>query len=121
DPMTGEFISLPDIESSRLIIERTQNPKKPPPPSGLVFGHTFTDHMLTIPWNASSGWGAPKIPRTMAQDRTPLQAALPQALRPRSRLRGPRLQRGRVPWSLTWHVPCTGYSQRERLEPRYPL
>ncbi|EMD41684.1 hypothetical protein CERSUDRAFT_79323 [Gelatoporia subvermispora B] len=59
--MTGEFTSLPDVEPSRLVIERTQNPKKPPPPSGLVFGHTFTDHMLTIPWNASSGWGAPKI------------------------------------------------------------
>jgi len=32
-----------------------------PPASSLVFGRTFTDHMLTIPWTAISGWGAPKI------------------------------------------------------------
>jgi branched-chain amino acid aminotransferase len=32
-----------------------------PDPSKLIFGHTFTDHMLTIKWNVKSGWGKPKI------------------------------------------------------------
>ncbi|KAI0082212.1 branched-chain amino acid aminotransferase II [Panus rudis PR-1116 ss-1] len=59
--MTGELTALPDIEVSRLEVIPTSQPKPIPSPSNLVFGHTFTDHMLTIPWSSSSGWGAPKI------------------------------------------------------------
>ncbi|KAI0374357.1 branched-chain amino acid aminotransferase II [Pilatotrama ljubarskyi] len=59
--MTGERVQLPDIEPSLLEITRTQQPKRPPPPSSLVFGHTFTDHMLTVPWRILEGWGKPKI------------------------------------------------------------
>ncbi|EIW64857.1 branched-chain amino acid aminotransferase II [Trametes versicolor FP-101664 SS1] len=59
--MTGERVQLPDIEPSLLEITRTQQPKRPPPPSSLVFGHTFTDHMLAVPWHIQEGWGAPKI------------------------------------------------------------
>ncbi|KAI0824163.1 branched-chain amino acid aminotransferase II [Trametes gibbosa] len=59
--MTGERVQLPDIEASRLQITRTQQPKQPLPPSSLVFGHTFTDHMLTVPWRMTEGWGTPKI------------------------------------------------------------
>lgn len=61
DPMTGELTTLPDIEPSRLEIEHTGNPKKRPHSSELVFGRTFTDHMLVVPWHAATGWGAPKI------------------------------------------------------------
>ncbi|KAJ3545306.1 hypothetical protein NM688_g5638 [Phlebia brevispora] len=46
---------------SRLTITRTQKPKPIPAPSSLVFGHTFTDHMINIPWTAQSGWGSPEI------------------------------------------------------------
>ncbi|KAF8213323.1 branched-chain amino acid aminotransferase II [Mycena galopus ATCC 62051] len=60
--MTGELMpSTPDIQASRLEIKRNPNPATPPPANTLVFGHTFTDHMLTIPWNAVSGWGTPEI------------------------------------------------------------
>ena len=57
-----------------------ESPKPLPKSSELVFGENFvssaflsgfamivpttdfqTDHMLTIPWNAASGWGTPKI------------------------------------------------------------
>jgi branched-chain amino acid aminotransferase len=31
------------------------------PNNKLVFGHTFTDHMLVIPWNATDGWSNPTI------------------------------------------------------------
>ncbi|KAJ7835303.1 branched chain amino acid aminotransferase [Mycena leptocephala] len=62
DPMTGELMSsTPDIQPSRLQITQHSNPATPPPAQTLVFGHTFTDHMLTIPWNAVSGWGTPEI------------------------------------------------------------
>ncbi|KAJ6519578.1 aminotransferase [Mycena sanguinolenta] len=62
DPMTGEFMSsTPDIQVNRLEITRHPKPATPPPSNTLVFGHTFTDHMLTIPWNAVAGWGTPEI------------------------------------------------------------
>ncbi|KAJ7462624.1 branched-chain amino acid aminotransferase II [Mycena galericulata] len=60
--MTGELMpSTPDIQPNRLEITRNANPATPPPSNTLVFGRTFTDHMLTIPWDAISGWGTPHI------------------------------------------------------------
>lgn len=61
DPMTGEFTSLPDIQPGRLVVARNEKPTPPPPSSSLVFGHTFTDHMLVVPWSVATGWGAPEI------------------------------------------------------------
>ncbi|KAH7883914.1 aminotransferase [Phlebopus sp. FC_14] len=63
DPMTGEAIatSLPDIEPSLLTITRTKSPKQLPPSSKLLFGRTFSDHMLKIPWTEATGWGSPSI------------------------------------------------------------
>ncbi|TIB93689.1 branched-chain amino acid aminotransferase II [Wallemia mellicola] len=65
DAMTGEVTSLPDIDVrwkvSKLQIEKIANPKTIPPSNTLRFGHTFSDHMLIIPWNSGSGWGAPTI------------------------------------------------------------
>ncbi|KAL6304252.1 branched-chain amino acid aminotransferase II [Sparassis latifolia] len=58
---TPDPATLPDIEPARLEIERTGEPKKRPEPSEIVFGHNFTDHMLVVPWNATTGWDAPKI------------------------------------------------------------
>lgn len=85
----------------------SKDPKTPPPPSTLVFGHTFvsqsiptyllanrtsflphllkTDHMLAIPWHVDGGWGTPKIqpcecaPKHISQDvvHTPSDAPLP--------------------------------------------
>ncbi|RPD81811.1 branched-chain amino acid aminotransferase II [Lentinus tigrinus ALCF2SS1-7] len=59
--MTGELAKLPDIDPSLLQVVKTDSPKDVPHPSNLVFGHTFTDHMLTVPWQMLEGWGAPKI------------------------------------------------------------
>lgn len=59
--MTGELLSLPDINPGNLVINKTSSPKAPPPSNQLAFGHTFTDHMLTIPWDANKGWGTPTI------------------------------------------------------------
>lgn len=48
-------------QPSALQIEQTPKPKKMLPASQLQFGHSFTDHMLLIPWSHSTGWGAPTI------------------------------------------------------------
>ncbi|KAJ9116908.1 hypothetical protein QFC22_004565 [Naganishia vaughanmartiniae] len=61
DAMTGEIISLPDIDPSLLKIQETTNAKTPLPSSKLVFGKTFTDHMLMIPWTSEAGWAEPVI------------------------------------------------------------
>ncbi|KAH8904390.1 branched-chain-amino-acid aminotransferase [Coniochaeta sp. PMI_546] len=50
-----------DIEPSRLVVQKTETPKPLQKPEDLVFGATFTDHMLTVEWNKSSGWLEPHI------------------------------------------------------------
>ena len=52
---------LPGIDASALTITKTTTPKTILPPEELVFGRTFTDHMLSIEWTASSGWLPPRI------------------------------------------------------------
>lgn len=49
------------FDTSKLTIERTKAPKPKPEKSTLVFGRTFTDHMLEIEWNIEGGWGNPRI------------------------------------------------------------
>ncbi|CAI5756440.1 unnamed protein product [Candida verbasci] len=49
------------LDSSKLIIEKTTTPKIKLPNDKLIFGKTFTDHMLEIEWTEDNGWGAPKI------------------------------------------------------------
>ncbi|KAF9014926.1 branched-chain amino acid aminotransferase II [Cyathus striatus] len=53
--------ALPDIDASQLKFTNNPNPSTPPPSATLKFGHTFTDHMLTVPWSVTSGWGVPEI------------------------------------------------------------
>jgi branched-chain amino acid aminotransferase len=50
-----------DIDPTKLSIQQTTNPKPLKKLEDLVFGKTFTDHMLTIEWNQSSGWLQPHI------------------------------------------------------------
>ncbi|KAN0062868.1 branched-chain-amino-acid transaminase bat2 [Thecaphora frezii] len=61
DPMTGEVTGLAKLDASAVVIERTNAPRSPPPSQSLVFGATFSDHMVTVPWNSANGWAAPKI------------------------------------------------------------
>jgi len=49
------------IDASKLTIERNKNPKAKVPNDQLVFGHSFTDHMLEIDWDVENGWHDPKI------------------------------------------------------------
>ncbi|KAF2461135.1 aminotransferase [Lineolata rhizophorae] len=52
---------LAEIDPSKLSVEKTAAPKELTPPEELVFGRTFTDHMLSLEWNQSSGWLPPRI------------------------------------------------------------
>lgn len=61
DLMTGEVTQLPDIDHTTVKVEIQHSPKQKPHHSKLIFGQTFTDHMLTIPWNSNTGWGTPEI------------------------------------------------------------
>jgi len=40
---------------------KTQIPKEKIPKNELLFGRTFSDHMLAIEWNKSDGWLKPLI------------------------------------------------------------
>lgn len=58
------MLSIPSVEpltASKLRVEPSSSPKAIPDASTLVFGQTFTDHMLTCKWNIERGWDAPVI------------------------------------------------------------
>ena len=48
-------------QPSLLKISSAPTLRQMTPAKDLVFGHTFTDHMLLIPWSHETGWGAPSI------------------------------------------------------------
>ncbi|KAL6244976.1 branched-chain-amino-acid transaminase bat2 [Rhinocladiella similis] len=52
---------LPGIDPSKVEVTKTITPKALVPNQDLVFGRTFTDHMLSIEWTAGQGWLAPRI------------------------------------------------------------
>ncbi|XP_044303844.1 branched-chain-amino-acid aminotransferase, mitochondrial isoform X2 [Varanus komodoensis] len=49
------------FKASDLQVELTKHPNSKPDPGKLVFGKTFTDHMLTVEWSREKGWGKPHI------------------------------------------------------------
>lgn len=53
--------SAEPLSASKLVIEPSASPKPIPDASTLVFGQTFTDHMLTCKWNIERGWDRPVI------------------------------------------------------------
>lgn len=53
--------SMASLDASKLEVHRTTTPKPKLPNEQLVFGKTFTDHMLEVEWTAAHGWGVPKI------------------------------------------------------------
>jgi branched-chain amino acid aminotransferase len=53
------FIFHPQAKD--LIITPATVLKEKPDPGTLVFGATFTDHMLTVEWSSEAGWEKPHI------------------------------------------------------------
>lgn len=54
-------MTLAPLEASKVRITVTEHPSKPKSNDELVFGKTFTDHMLTVKWTAKKGWDIPEI------------------------------------------------------------
>ena len=52
---------LSRVDASALHITQTTTPKPVTANEKLVFGRTFTDHMLSLEWTAADGWLTPKI------------------------------------------------------------
>ena len=48
-------------QASKLDIKLSSSLKPKPENKDLVFGKTFTDHMLEIDWTAEKGWHSPVI------------------------------------------------------------
>lgn len=59
--MTEQARRSDDIDPSLLKISSAPTLRQMTPAEDLIFGHTFTDHMLLIPWSHETGWGAPSI------------------------------------------------------------
>lgn len=53
--------SLASLNASKLSIVKTTQPKAKVPKEELVFGKTFTDHILEVEWTQENGWSAPTI------------------------------------------------------------
>lgn len=49
------------IDASKLTVTKTTAPKQKEANADLLFGRTFTDHMLEIDWDSENGWHDPKI------------------------------------------------------------
>ncbi|XP_063292921.1 branched-chain-amino-acid aminotransferase, cytosolic-like [Pelobates fuscus] len=49
------------FKATDLQIELNKHPKEKPDVANLVFGKSFTDHMLAIEWSSEKGWGKPQI------------------------------------------------------------
>lgn len=49
------------LNASKLTITKTTTPREKVPKEQLVFGKTFTDHILEVEWTAEKGWAAPTI------------------------------------------------------------
>ncbi|XP_060698988.1 branched-chain-amino-acid aminotransferase, cytosolic-like [Hemiscyllium ocellatum] len=49
------------FKAADLQIEMAQTSAKKPDPNQLVFGTSFSDHMLMIQWTAARGWERPQI------------------------------------------------------------
>lgn len=52
---------LSPLDASKLKITLTTTPKELLPNDELLFGQSFTDHMLAIPYTKNEGWGTPEI------------------------------------------------------------
>ncbi|XP_038170263.1 branched-chain-amino-acid aminotransferase, mitochondrial isoform X2 [Arvicola amphibius] len=51
-----------NFKASDLQVQVTREPQKKPGPSQpLLFGKTFTDHMLMVEWTKKTGWSRPRI------------------------------------------------------------
>ena len=49
------------LQHKGINVTLTDNYRPKPDPDTLVFGKTFTDHMLQVKWSVEHGWDTPRI------------------------------------------------------------
>ena len=49
------------LDASKVTVERNANPRPLDDEDSLVFGATFSDHMMEADWTEAGGWAAPSI------------------------------------------------------------
>ena len=49
------------LNAKDIKIQRTASPKIKPPPSDMIFGKNFSDHMFVMEYNTEKGWNNPQI------------------------------------------------------------
>jgi len=62
--VTARFFSsgqFADISANALVVTKASAKKPKPAKETLLFGHTFTDHLLSIDWDVQKGWHPPQI------------------------------------------------------------
>merc|ERR1719192_1013184 len=52
---------LQELQSEKLRLTVSSELKPKPDGGELRFGQIFTDHMLSVSWTDTSGWGEPRI------------------------------------------------------------
>jgi hypothetical protein len=57
----SDATALRPLLVSNLERHLTENPRPLTPKEELIFGHTFSDHMLLAEWTAETGWGNPRL------------------------------------------------------------
>lgn len=58
----GHNLAACPTQPSQLTVERTRSPRERKDKSTLVFGQSFTDHMLHLDWDMEKGgWSTPRI------------------------------------------------------------
>lgn len=49
------------VQGKELLVERTERAKAKVALKDLIFGHSFSDHMLVCEWTQAGGWDQPVI------------------------------------------------------------
>ncbi|KAH8101468.1 branched-chain amino acid aminotransferase II [Cristinia sonorae] len=60
-PTQAVVQKLQDVDASKVVVTLAESLKPVPPPEELVFGQTFTDHMVMVTYDPVNGWGTPEI------------------------------------------------------------
>lgn len=84
------------INFNDIIINQSKNPKAQTPYSELVFGHTFSDHMLEVDWSKDEGWKTPVISEYKNFSMSPACVALHYALQCFEGMKAYKDKEGRV-------------------------
>mmetsp|Transcript_7052 Transcript_7052/g.11810 ORF Transcript_7052/g.11810 Transcript_7052/m.11810 type:complete len:418 (+) Transcript_7052:68-1321(+) len=81
-PVRPSFFSTYNarINPDATIVHKSTNLKEKTPYSELLFGHTFSDHMLEVDWKKEEGWQAPVISEYKNFSMSPACVALHYAL-----------------------------------------